>query len=257
MKWPSSITLIRHGESEYNILREKKAKCVLYQKFKEAFEKDSESTETVELAKKVQDTFSLGVSDYNTALTEKGARQARETGRNLFSLIHRPDFIFVSPYLRARQTFYQISQEWPDLVKAELSFDDRIREQEHGLSLLYNDWRVFHTFHPEQKKFHDLMGSYWYQYPQGESVSQVRDRSRHFASMLIRECAGKRVLLVTHHLTILSIRANLERLSPEDFTNLDEKEKPINCGVTTYNGISEKGSNGRLELEYYNKQLWT
>lgn len=259
MKWPSSLTLVRHGQSAYNILRARKTADPLYQEFKRAFEKNHRSHVTVRLAEQVQAKFALGVSDYHTPLTDEGIRQAKMTGKSIRSResgIQAPHIIFASPYLRTRDTLRHMWSEWNSDMESKVVFDDRIREQEHGLSLLYNDPFVFQTFHPEQKTFRELMGPYWYQYPQGESVSQVRDRIRLFVDMLIRECAGKRVLVITHHLTILSIRANLERLSAEDFIRLDETEKPINCGVSSYKGDPHKGASGKLELVYYNKCLW-
>jgi hypothetical protein len=69
-----------------------------------------------------------------------------------------------------------------------------------------------------------------------------------------REFAGKRVMAITHHLTILATRANFERLSPEEFLHLDKHEKPLNCGVTRYIGNPNLGSRGKLELCEYNRQ---
>ncbi len=134
--------------------------------------------------------------------------------------------------------------------------DERLREQEHGLATLYNDWRVFHTFFPEQAKFYAMQGSYWYRYPQGENIPDVRLRNNIWISTLIREFSEKRVLVVTHHLNILATRANLERLSADEFISLDENEKPINLGVTTYCGNPNIGRDGRLELASYNQALW-
>ena len=122
--------------------------------------------------------------------------------------------------------------------------------------LLYNDWRVFNVFHPEQGALRTLLGPYWYQYPQGESVSQVRDRVRSILATVIREHSGKNVMMVTHHLTILSIRATLERLTHEQFMELDTNEKPVNCGVTHYRGDPDAGSNGKLVLDFYNRKLY-
>lgn len=256
MKWPNSLTLVRHGQSEYNALRAKKEADPTYQQFKAEFKKDSTSEIARYLAKLINNKFSLGVGDYGTLLTKEGRTQARVTGRELQKHIHLPEVVFVSPYLRTRNTFEEMVAGWPELGNAKIVFDDRIREQEHGLSLIYNDWRVFEALHPEQRKLHELLGPYWYQYPQGESVSEVRDRIRLFMEMLVREYAEKEVLLITHHLTILSIRANLERLSPEEFIRIDEEEKPINCGVTTYVGSPGVGTNGKLELFSYNDCLW-
>lgn len=259
MKWPASVTLIRHGQSVYNVLREKKEEDPEYQAFKAAFDRnyrDYHLEETRRLAEKMQKKYALGVSDYATPLTLEGKLQGVDTGKRLHEIVPLPDIIFYSPYRRAKDTLLCLSKGWPRLNRVKNIADDRIREQEHGLSLLYNDWRIFHALHPEQKDLHALLGPYWYQYPQGESVSQVRDRTRDIISMLIRECAGMHVILVTHHLTILSIRANLERLTPEAFLYLDREERPVNCGVTHYVGNDMLGNDGRLVLDFYNRKLY-
>lgn len=256
MKWPIELTLVRHGLSKYNELKKKKEKSELYRRFKAEYERDFESRECRALAQMVEGEFALGLGDYETPLTPEGDWQALATGRELRSSIEKPDIVFVSPYLRTRQTFGHLAETWPSLKGARVFFDDRIREQEHGLALLYNDWRVFNVMHPEQKRLRDLQGPYWYQFPQGESVSHVRDRARSVASTLVRECAGLRVMLITHHLTILSFRANFERLTPEQFVQLDDFEKPVNCGVTVYRGNPGVGKNGKLELKLYNRKLY-
>lgn len=258
MKWPSSITLVRHGESQYNELRQRKEKDSRYQLFKRAFNKNPQSAECRELAEEMRGRFTLNVSDYYTSLTDAGHIQAKKTGAKMRHLIHeQPDVIIVSPYRRTRETFDDMaSTAWPFIRDDRQVYDDRIREQEHGMSLLYNDWRIFEVFHPLQQELKRLQGPYWYQYPQGESVLQVRDRIRSFTNTLIREYAGKCVMLVTHHLTILSIRANFERLSPEEFIRLDEEEKPRNCGVTIYRCDPNLGTNGKLRLHCYNRCFW-
>jgi len=256
MKWPKSITLVRHGQSEYNKLRLKKEKDERYQLFKKAFEENPHSPECLKLAEEMLKKFALNVSDYETGLTSHGRQQAQMTGRNIKFSIPTPDIVIVSPYLRTHKTFELMCDSWPELAQRKPIPDDRVREQEHGLSLLYNDWRLFEVFHPEQHALRNLLGPYWYQFPQGESVSQVRDRIRSFTSTLIREYAGKDVMVITHHLTILSFRANFERLSPEEFIRLDEEEKPKNCGVTIYKCNPDIGSGGKLEIDCYNSCFW-
>lgn len=255
MKWPESVIIVRHAQSDYNRLRAIKESDELYRLFKKAYQDRFFSLETRALAKKVRNKFALGISDHKTPLSKEGMHQARGTGYAMSRVVDLPDVIFVSPYLRTKQTLQFMIQFWPELKNVKTISEDRIREQEHGLALLYNDWRVFHVFHPEQKELYELMGMYYYQYPQGESVSQVRERIRSFTSTLIREWAGKKVMLITHHLTILSIRANFERLSPEEFIRLDREEKPKNCGVTEFKGNPVVGTNGKLELKYYNRYL--
>ncbi len=259
MKWPLSITFVRHGQSDYNALRERKAKDRVCQQFKAAYQANFRSPLARELAREIRCKYALKVSDYETPLTEEGKIQAERTGKQLSTrpdLVHVPRVIFYSPYLRTKQTVEHLKSAWGGLCKATEVPDDRIREQEHGLSLLYSDWRVFHVMHPEQKELYELLGPYWYQYPNGESVSHVRDRGRDFSGMLIREWAGEHVMVVTHHLTILSFRANYERLTPEKFIRLDEDEKPVNCGVTIYHCDPSRGRDGRLFLQTYNQKFY-
>lgn len=256
MKWPSTLTLVRHGQSTYNRLRGRKWEDPEYQEFcREHDRGPSDRLRT--LAEKMREKYALGVNDYGTPLSAEGVEQALLTGGALQgSDLPKPQVILVSPYVRTRQTLDAMVEGGFDTGGVKIVIDDRIREQEHGLSLLYNDWRVFHAFHPEQREFRELMGPYWYQYPQGESVSMVRDRIRLFTDTLIRDYSGWHVMLITHHLTILSIRANFERLSPERFVQLDEEEKPVNCGVTTYRGDARRGSNGKLGLVLYNQKFY-
>ncbi len=257
MKWPASVTVIRHAQSVFNALRQRKDNDPEYRLFKSAFSRNHRSEETQLLAAQMRLKYALGVSDFGTPLTKEGEQQAYRTGSNLKGIVPLPDIIFCSPYRRTKDTLSFLSEGWPALSAVECVAEDRIREQEHGLSLLYSDWRIFQTLHPEQKEMHDLLGPYWYQYPQGESASQVRDRTRQVLTMLVRECSGMHVMLVTHHLTILSLRANLERLTPSEFVRLDKYEKPVNCGVTHYLGDEKLGKDGRLVLEHYNRKLYS
>ena len=87
MKWPLSITLLRHGESKYNELRRLKDKSERYGLFKKAFNKDPLSAECRELAEEIYATFSLRVSDYDTPLTALGSDQGRLTGMNAKSVL--------------------------------------------------------------------------------------------------------------------------------------------------------------------------
>ncbi len=256
MKWPTELTLIRHGESVYNALRRQKERDPEYLEFQTLYRTDPQGDETRRLALIMKERYSTGTGDYETELTPAGIRQARVTGTRLSEYIALPDVVLYSPYLRTKETLKGLRNGWHDLQSVRVVEDDRIREQEHGLSLIYSDWRIFHTMHPEQRELRERQGSYWYQYPQGESVSMVRERVRSMLTTLSREYQGQRVLMVTHHLTILSIRATLERLTPEQFIALDEHEKPLNCGVTVYRGNPTAGKDGRLELKEYNQRLY-
>lgn len=256
MKWPSSLTLIRHDESAFNALKKLKEKDALYRKFRAAFESDPRSEFTKTLAFQVKEKFSLKFSDSKTPLARGAGHQAEIMAGKLKNVINLPDIIFVSPYERTLRTLENMAKGWPELNKIKTVEEGRIREQEHGLALIYNDWRVMQALHPEQLELYGAEGEYYYRYPQGESVEDVRERGRSWLNTLTREFAEKEVLGVTHHLTILATRANLERLGAEEFLDLDAHNKPINCGVTIYRGSPEQGKDGRLMLDRYNAKLY-
>lgn len=255
MKWPASLTIIRHDISKYNILKQMKAKDPRYQAFVREFERDPYSALTQELARQMQEIYALPYSDQNTPLVEVNSPRAVETARNLAAISVVPDVIFIAPYLRTKQTYNAFILGWPELCSVPFYFEERVGEQRHGLSELYNDWRVFHALHPDQKKLYDQVGSYWYQYPQGENRPMVRDRVRSFNTTITRDFRNKHVMVFSHHLYLLCQMANLERWDAEEFERVDHEDKPINCGVTRYVGVPNLGRNGKFKLDYYNRDL--
>jgi len=231
MKWPESLTLIRHGESEYNKNK---------------------------IENKLFDPCQLEYSDETTPLTDEGKRQANVVGEKLKEIIKIPDVVIISPYLRTRETFDNLMLGWPELKNIVQFEDERIREQDHGLKLIYCNKDEFFKAFPEQEKLHKKTGEYYYRWPQGENVPDVRERLRSWVSTIVRDFHDQNVLVVTHHLTILGMRANLERLDADEFLRIDKEEKPINCGVTIYKGNPKLGKDGqgKLELVAYNSKLY-
>ena len=256
-KWPKRLMLIRHGESAFNRLKKDKAKNALYQEFEAAYKQNPASEKTQRLARKVWKALPLDVSDAQTPLTAEGRRQAKETGAALRKKKTKvPHVILVSPYCRTKATLRQLMVGWPELAKVKVYEEERLREWEIGLRGRYHDWRIFNALHPEQRELREQEGAYWYRLPQGENLPDLRERLRSLIGTLIREFRGKRVLIVAHHMTILALRANLERLDQEEFERIDHEEKPINCGVTLYKGKKRKGTRGKLCLKYYNRKYY-
>lgn len=252
MKWPAELVLIRHVISAYNELRARKAASPLYQRFKAAYSENPDCKKTRDLAQVVWREFALNVGDWNTPIAQDAERQAEIVGAYLRQHMQLPDIVYRSPFLRVQHTYNGLVRGWPELGNVECKDEERIREQEHGLALIYNDWRVFFALHPEQRMLYELEGPYWYRYPQGENVPDMRARNHEWLDALIRDYAEKRVLALTHHLNILAVRTNLERLDAEAFLRLDREEKPINCGVTVYSGDPKRGKNGKMVLSTYN-----
>lgn len=257
MKWPQVLALIRHEQSAYNILKEAKQEDRDYQEFLKAYDQDWQSKRTRKLAQKIWQRFGLECGDWNTKLTPMGHQHAHATGVILPNQIELPDTVFVSPYLRTRQTYDNLVRGWPELGEVRLVVEDRLREQEHGLATVYNDWKVFHALHPEQKLLRDKDGSYYYRFPQGENVPDVIERMRSFIGTLTRDYSEKRVLVVTHHLTILAFMAAIQRWDSQEFIQKDEQDKPPNGSLTVYRGDPNVGTDGKLVLDFYGRQLYT
>lgn len=195
MKWPEYIMLIRHDVSAYNVLKQQKMRNPVYRKFLLSFEDASGSEETRQLAEKAC-VMALDHGDHDTPLADREACRAEKTAKQLRKKFELPDVIFVSPYKRALATLEGLKRGWPELARVKKYEDERLREQGHGLALLYNDWRIFHAIHPLQRLLFQKEGRYWYRYPQGENVPDVRLRNSSWTATIIRDFANKKVLAV-------------------------------------------------------------
>lgn len=255
MKWPAQLTLIRHAESSYNQLRHSRLDHPKYVQFRSLFEDDWQSSATKRAAIEVAQVFSKDNGEDTTGITEHGKKQARDLGVKLPSEIDLPDVIFVSPHLRTRQTLQELQQVWDDLRDVRVIVDDRIREQDFGLRLLYGDWRVMQVFHPEQRPLYQIHGPYWYRQPQGENIADVRSRIRQWQSTLTRDYAGQKVMAITHHISILAFKANIDRLAPDQFISLYKSVTPGNCSISMYENALGNDGRERLASINFNQKL--
>lgn len=256
MKWPKEIVLIRHAQSAYNVFRKQWENDPEWRVFESWYEQNHRSHDSRIWAQEMRKKYKLGVSDWNTPATTEGLDEAQLMATNLMHMLEVPDVIFVSPYTRTRQTLEAMIVGWPVLANIKVVIEERIREQEHGLATLFNTRKVFMAHYPDQKELNDLEGEYWYRYPQGENVPDVRTRGRDLFNTLTRDYSEQRVWMVTHHLCILSIMAAIHRWEHPEFIDYDENHKPINCGVTRYYGDPDQGLNGKLILDFYNQKLY-
>jgi broad specificity phosphatase PhoE len=252
-----SLTIIRHGESAYNELRERKKVDPVYAKFLSIYnQRKHQPDEMRRVTLELMDHLKATVYDnFETPLTDKGKEQARTTGQQLRQRGVLPDLVFVSPHIRAIETFDFIKRGWPEISSVTVIADERIREQERGLYLSFNDWKIFTVFYPEQEELMSTQGHYWYRYPQGENIPDVRLRVGAWLTS-VSELGPKNVLAITHHIPILSIRANLENISWIKLMDLDEKDTPINCGVTNYSRRVRLNNLDELSLDLYNQKLY-
>ena len=201
LKWPRSVTMVRHGYSVANEHRLEKIEG--YDEFREKFEKELEaltpaiharrlfpSNELREMAARILEKYAPDFNDYDTKLTDEGWRQARVTGKKLPGVAPKPKIIYYSPYQRTRETLEGLMDGWPELKGVKRAEDDRLREREHGRTSIYGDWRLNSVFNPQAALLYKISEHYEFRQPNGENVMDTRDRIRSFISTLIREHGG-------------------------------------------------------------------
>jgi broad specificity phosphatase PhoE len=221
---PAALWLIRHGQSEGNVIRD------------EAEQRHAQE-------------YVLGSRDADVPLSELGRQQAEAFGRWLAEQpreLH-PDVVLVSPYLRATQT--------ADLVLAAAGLqglprgvDERLRDREmgqwDGLT-----WRGIVARYPEEAERAKLVGRFFHRPSGGESWADICLRLRSLLADVAHELSGRRVLVVAHDVVIQLIRVLLDGMSEADAVELVTSTTYANCALTTL----ERDDRG-LGLERYN---WT
>jgi probable phosphoglycerate mutase len=221
---PRALWLIRHGQSEGNVIRD------------EAERHDAEE-------------YVLGSRDADVPLSGLGRDQAEAFGRWLGEQPpdRQPDVVLVSPYLRAAQT--------ADLVLATAGLDhlprgvdERLRDREmgewDGLT-----WRGIVARHPQESERAKLVGRFFHRPPGGESWADMCLRLRSLLADVARELPDRRVLMVAHDVVIQLTRVLIDGLSEAEAVQLVARTSYANCGLTT---MEHDGD--RLGLDRYN---WT
>lgn len=89
--------------------------------------------------------------------------------------------------------------------------------------------------------------------PGGESLADVGKRAYLFLSMLFRDRAGQRVLVVTHAGTLWMFRMLLERWTCEDTEERCRAGSIAHCSVTDY---AFEPESGRLVLRDLTRVYW-
>ena len=228
-KWPSRLVVMRHAESEANLRRQ-----------------------SLEKLKSKETHVGLGMRDVDVPLTARGREQARLSGLHLNR--HGPfDTLFVSPYTRTRQTADVVLDELE--AKPRLVTEERIREKEFGIleGLTKHGMDVHHAAEMERRR---RIGKYYYRPPGGESFPDVNLRLRSLLSTLVRDHAGRRVLLITHSVVVLLFRHLLERMDEETILALDRHDEVKNASLLIYDLGARDGRQGVLVRREWNLTPW-
>jgi broad specificity phosphatase PhoE len=220
MAMPNELVLVRHGHSEGNLV--------------------------VDYSKQGDDSFYTPDfrerPGHQWRLTQEGQKQAQISGQWILENIGQIfDRYYVSPYIRTKETAGLLN-----LPKAEWRVDQRLRERDWG-DICSMPRAEFKETYPNSFFMKELDALYW-RPPGGESIADVRLRVRNFFDTLHRECAGQRVIVVTHGEFIWAARAEIEYMTDEGWvlSDKDPLQKIYNTQVLQYSRTDPKiGTTGK------------
>lgn len=210
---PTRLVLVRHGESVGNIA---------------ATRADREGALRVDVATR----------DADTPLSERGREQARALGVWLADVPadERPEVVWCSPYLRARQTA-ELAMEAAGL-DLPVRLDERLRDRELGV-LDRLTWRGVQELHPEEAERRRHLGKMYHRPPGGESWADVALRLRAALDDVQRREAGRRVLVVSHDAVVMLLRYVLEELTEDELMTIVRERSVRNASVTRLDRVDD------------------
>lgn len=209
--WPSRLYLVRHGQSQGNVARDK--------------------SEAEGLA-----TIGIDMRDVDVPLSDLGHAQAAAAGRWFAALPddERPEVILSSPYLRARQTAQAIC-EAGGLAggRARTVIDERLREREFGVFDGLTALGI-RQHYPDEAAHRTRLGKFYHRPPGGESWADVILRLRSAMNSINLHYSGRRVLIVCHQVVVLCMRYVLEELDETQILAIDRAADVLNCGICAF-----------------------
>jgi broad specificity phosphatase PhoE len=208
--WPTTLWLVRHGESAGNVALA-------------AAERDHSPTIDV-LAR-----------DVDVPLSEVGLEQAEALARWYAAMPEdeQPTAILASPYRRACATADIIGTALGLTGRRSFAVDERLREKEMGALNRLTKLGITQRF-PEEVERRAAVGKFYYRPPGGESWCDVLLRLRSVLDTLARDYCDERVLCVSHQVIVTCTRYLLERMDEESVLTTDREQPVPNCSVTAY-----------------------
>ncbi|ROS26058.1 histidine phosphatase family protein [Cellulomonas sp. PhB150] len=184
------------------------------------------------------DVLEIETRDADTPLSERGTAQARALGAWLAAVprAERPDVVWCSPYLRARQTAAAALDAAG--VDVPVRLDERLRDRELGITDRLTSRGIAHLF-PDEAARRALLGKFYYRPPGGESWADVALRLRSFLADTERREDGRRVLVVTHDAVVALVRYVLEGLTEEGLFELVRAHGVRNASVSIIDRADE------------------
>ncbi len=148
-------------------------------------------------------------------LIKKGEKEAVQTAKKLKS--KKIDFIFSSDFLRTKQTAELVAGTI-GFDKSKIIFDERIREINVGVFNGKSGKEYHAHFSSQLEKFSKTP-------PEGENLTQLKQRVMSFLEEIDGQYQGKNILIVCHEYTTWMITAGTEGLADEEAAKLNENKK--------------------------------
>jgi len=211
MTLPYTLTLVRHGQSEANVVQQALRERTALNIPEEFFQRH----------------------DSNMRLTNRGVEQAVAAGEWLAK--HGPKFdrFYVSPHTRTRETAYYLK------LAGEWRLEDRIRERDWGE--IHSVTKDFQDPQTDASR-HNRALSAWYWKPQaGESLATgVRLRVESILNSLYRKVGINHVIAVTHGEFISTAQFVIERMTPDAWATMeaDKSFKIQNTMIVQYTRVN-------------------
>ena len=177
--------------------------------------------------------------DWKIPITELGIKQSLGGGDEVtYNMVPGKLGVYVSPFLRTRQTWEHMSKNIDSTRIAFVKEDPRIREQEWG------HLRCAEDYDPIEKE-RDEYGPFFYRIPDGESGADVYDRCTGFLNTLYRDFDKhdfpENVLIVTHGFAMRVLLMRWFHYSVEHFHDMANSR---NCQIV----VLDKQEDGKFSV---------
>ena len=208
---PTTITLVRHGESIGN-----------------------QADERARQAR--AERLDLDQRDADVELSPTGRDQADALGAWLDEATEdwRPSIVLTSPYQRAAETAER-ALSGGDIRAVP---DERLRERDLGLFDGMTGVGI-RAQYPEEAVRRTKVGKFYYQPPNGESWADVVLRVRSLLDDLRHGYDGARVWMFTHQAVIMGFRYVLEGLVEKELLEIDRQVQIPNASFTRFRRSGE------------------
>jgi broad specificity phosphatase PhoE len=218
MGWPKELVLVRHAESEGNVLAD-------------------------------HERGSLAIPSSRFGLTERGRKQAAITGAFLREKYPDGfDTYYYSHFVRVQETGRIM---FPD---ARFYEEPRLAEGSRGIWSEMTAEEVAERY-PHEAARKEKEGYYDYRPIGGESWLDTESRIHSVLDTLARDCEGERVLIVVHGFWLHLFRRLVERFTVAEALERFPGENVENASVTIYESELVRGRS-RLIRKGFNLVPW-